>query len=68
MATPLTRSQLDGKTCEIPGCEHRDHAGLILSPACHPAAPLDVHYLAGILTMRCSRCAVLVTQIKVAAC
>jgi hypothetical protein len=64
----LTRMDLDGRTCEVPGCTHAEHtdAPLILSPMCHPAASLSVDYRSGVLTMRCARCAQMVTRVKVA--
>ena len=63
----LTREDLDGKSCAMPGCTHERHPeGLYLHAVCHPRAPLDVAYHEGVLTVRCDRCDAHVATIAVA--
>ncbi len=66
LARPLTRRDLDGAVCAVPGCDHTSHDGLVLVGACHPSGKTRVDYRDGILTVSCGRCSRLIAQIKVA--
>jgi len=67
MPRPLVRRDLDAGRCDVPGCTHESHpAGLALHAMCHPAAPLQVWYADGLLTVKCNSCKADVCQIAVA--
>jgi hypothetical protein len=54
---PLTRKTLDKATCQVPGCTHEKHDGLVLHGRCHVEAPSTVRYWAsGVVEIRCKKC------------
>jgi hypothetical protein len=65
--SPLVRRDLDAGVCDLPGCTHDTHPdGLALHARCHPAAPLQVWYADGLLTVKCNTCKGHVCRIAVA--
>ncbi len=67
MPQPLTRREMDGAQCMVPGCDHtHDAEGLVLTPVCHPRGRTEVSYLAGVLTIVCGQCKKRVVDIAVA--
>jgi len=62
----LVRRDLDGHSCDVPGCTHSGHPeGLALHAVCHPAATLQVFYAEGVLTVKCGSCKSVVCCISV---
>lgn len=64
---PHTRKTLDPLGCAVPNCGH-DHSVLYLCSKCHLETGLDVKYTkaTGVLTIECTKCGELVTEIQVA--
>jgi hypothetical protein len=64
----LHRSDLDHRTCQIPGCDHTGHDGLFLHSACHPDIPTWAEYQVktGMLRVTCADCQRLIAEIAVA--
>jgi hypothetical protein len=58
MIRALTRLDLDGQLCMVPGCtaSTHNHGGLVLRAFCHPRADSIVIYANGVLTIRCGKC------------
>lgn len=67
---PLTRFQLDGLGCDVPGCTAVHPPGptgpRFLHARCHLKAGLAVCYEAGVLTITCAKCGSGVARIAVA--
>jgi hypothetical protein len=54
---PLTRMELDLLTCQVPGCSHTDHQGLLLKGRCHRHASTIVRLWGdGVAEVRCKVC------------
>ena len=54
---PLTRSNLDKLTCQVPGCTHERHEGLVLRGRCHIKSPSTARYWAGgVIEISCLKC------------
>lgn len=66
MTAPLTRADLDHLGCDGPACTHDHSQGLAIHGGCHPSAPVECWYRAGVLAFHCKRCAKLVVEIAVA--
>ena len=63
----LTRADIERGTCKRRGCDHSTHGPSVIRSQCHPRAPFEIAYYAGVLTVRCARCTQLVNRILVAA-
>lgn len=71
----LTKNDLDQMGCEVPGCDHHDHDGLIFITAqcCYGSGDfnegpgLDAGYEigSGVLTLSCRGCGKLVQEIAI---
>lgn len=63
----LTRKDLDGRGCEAPDCDHtHDDGPLAINQRCHPAAPTETWYRAGVVSVTCGTCGATVADIAVA--
>jgi hypothetical protein len=67
----LSREQLDGASCQMPGCDHAAHEGQDLYMGCrgHLSGRLDVSYRvgSGVLRVACSECGCVIADVMVAA-
>ena len=64
MTKPLTRQILDKLTCQVPGCTHDRHEGLVLHARCHVEAPSTARYWpSGIVEVSCLVCDRLVVEV-----
>lgn len=61
---PLVTQDMDGMECGNPGCQ-AEHP-LFLVASCHQGAGADVSYVAGVMTVRCHECSLVVCKVKVA--
>lgn len=68
MTQPMTQADLDGVSCQAPGCTHESHGDEIiyLRAQCH-AAGMHVGYESrrGVLILTCMVCDALVSEIAV---
>lgn len=67
--TLYTRQRLDAAQCADPGCTAPGCKTLVLSPICHPGAPVVASYThgTGALRLECYVCGLRVCHVAVAA-
>ncbi len=64
----LFKEDLDGATCDTPGCDHTEHGneGMYLHGRCHEESGMEVEYKGGEIFVRCLKCKKQVACIAVA--
>lgn len=62
----VTREVLDGMGCQMPGCDHTAHDGLVLHARCHLDAATWATYHDGVLTISCAVCERVIVRLAVA--
>lgn len=65
---PLTRKVLDKLTCQVPGCTHERHEGLVLHGRCHTGTPSTARYrVSGVVEISCLACDQRIAEIALTA-